>query len=299
MNDQYGRRANERGSSGRGDHEGGASGRGDYEYDQRGRRPMYEPTSEFQNESRRELGSGSDGRERDGRAGVGGSSTYGSEGGGGWDGSRLGNRTEENDDRERGGEWGRSGVAYSGERGRPSDRSFSGPVTWRGYGSGQGGYGYGGGSFGRSGPSRSSSYESGEGADYGRQSYGGRYGIGETGQRRGGSLGGSHQSTGRFAGKGPKGYTRSDERIKEQVSEKLEEHGDIDASEITVQVKNGEVTLEGTLSDRSMKRMAEDVAEDCPGVKEVQNRLRVEHGNGSEKSSSSQGSEKSRSRSNV
>jgi hypothetical protein len=81
---------------------------------------------------------------------------------------------------------------------------------------------------------------------------------------------------GRFSGKGPKGYTRSDDRINEQVSEKLEENGEVDASEITVQVHQGEVTLEGTVLDRSMKRMAEDVAEDCPGVKNVQNRLRVD-----------------------
>lgn len=84
---------------------------------------------------------------------------------------------------------------------------------------------------------------------------------------------------GRFTGRGPKGYTRSDERIREDVSDRLEQHGEIDATEIEVRVSNGEVTLEGTVEDRWMKRMAEDVVEDCPGVKQVNNRIRVQ-GNG-------------------
>jgi len=85
---------------------------------------------------------------------------------------------------------------------------------------------------------------------------------------------------GPHAGKGPKGYIRSDERIKEQVSERLEEHGEVDASEITVSVNEGEVTLEGTIADRSMKRMAEELVEDSPGVKQVHNRLRIDKDNG-------------------
>jgi hypothetical protein len=83
---------------------------------------------------------------------------------------------------------------------------------------------------------------------------------------------------GRFTGKGPKGYQRSDDRIKEDVSEALSRDGDLDASEIEVIVVSGEVTLEGTVPDRESKRLAEDLAEDLPGVKQVQNRLRVEDG---------------------
>ena len=127
----------------------------------------------------------------------------------------------------------------------------------------------------------------GEGADYSQQRYAGSYGLGRGGQRgeeQGESFG---SKLGRFFGKGPKGYQRSDERIKEELSDRLEEHGDIDASEITVMVTSGEVTLEGTVPDRWMKRMAEDVAEDSAGVKQVHNRLRVDQGNGSETSGSS------------
>ena len=81
---------------------------------------------------------------------------------------------------------------------------------------------------------------------------------------------------GRFTGRGPKGYVRSDERILENVNERLEEHGDLDASDISVAVSAGEVTLEGTVDDRKSKRLAEDLVHAVSGVRDVQNRLRVE-----------------------
>jgi hypothetical protein len=40
-------------------------------------------------------------------------------------------------------------------------------------------------------------------------------------------------------------------------------------------VREGEVTLSGTVSDRQMKRAAEDVAEAVFGVEHVQNNIRV------------------------
>jgi osmotically-inducible protein OsmY len=61
----------------------------------------------------------------------------------------------------------------------------------------------------------------------------------------------------------------------EDVNEMLTEAPDLDPSNITVEVHNGEVTLKGTVSDREDKRQAEDIAESCAGVKEVQNQLRV------------------------
>lgn len=78
----------------------------------------------------------------------------------------------------------------------------------------------------------------------------------------------------RFSNCGPKGYKRSDERIKEDVSDCLSD-GSIDASEITVNVQNGEVTLTGTVTDRRVKFQAESMVERCPGVKDVVNQLRV------------------------
>ena len=49
----------------------------------------------------------------------------------------------------------------------------------------------------------------------------------------------------------------------------------LDAAEIEVEVKDGEVTLSGTVDSREAKRHAEDVAEQATGVKDVHNRLRV------------------------
>jgi osmotically-inducible protein OsmY len=83
---------------------------------------------------------------------------------------------------------------------------------------------------------------------------------------------------GPFTGRGPKGYQRSDERIREDVSEDLALAGDIDASEIEVRVNNCIVTLEGEVQTREEKRFAEDIAEAAPGVRDVHNNLRLTPG---------------------
>ncbi|MBE1529493.1 hypothetical protein GGC65_003949 [Sphingopyxis sp. OAS728] len=79
-------------------------------------------------------------------------------------------------------------------------------------------------------------------------------------------------------GRGPKNYTRADERIREDVNDRLTEDIWVDASEIEVSVLNGEVTLAGTVEDRRSKRRAEDCAEDVVGVRHVQNNLRYTSG---------------------
>lgn len=79
-------------------------------------------------------------------------------------------------------------------------------------------------------------------------------------------------------GRGPKNYARSDERIREDVNDRLTEDVWIDASEIEVAVQDGEVTLTGTVEDRRAKRRAEDLADDVTGVKHVQNNLRYTSG---------------------
>jgi hypothetical protein len=58
------------------------------------------------------------------------------------------------------------------------------------------------------------------------------------------------------------------------------EHDQLDAGEIDVQVRNGEVTLTGTVPDKSMKRYAEDAAEQVMGVRDVMNQLRVDDRSG-------------------
>jgi osmotically-inducible protein OsmY len=76
-------------------------------------------------------------------------------------------------------------------------------------------------------------------------------------------------------GRGPKNYSRSDDRIREDVSDRLTDDPLIDASDIDVSVSNQEVTLSGTVSSRNERRLAEEVAEETSGVKYVQNNLRV------------------------
>jgi hypothetical protein len=106
--------------------------------------------------------------------------------------------------------------------------------------------------------------------EWGRTGYGG-YGAGSY-------LGGmgTYGERGRYVGRGPKGYKRSDERIREEVNERLTAHPDIDAYEIEVTVRDGEVTLTGSVDDRETKRKAEDVADNVSGVKEVHNQLRIQ-----------------------
>jgi hypothetical protein len=144
-------------------------------------------------------------------------------------------------------------------------------------GPGQGGFGFGGG--------RESSLGQGQGdytrRDYGmetaRDTWGGGYGPGSglSGQRVGPSF-----QRGQFAGRGPRGYQRSDDRIREDVNEWLTRHPEIDASDIDVTVESCEVTLTGVVEDRRDKRLAEDIAESVPGVNEVHNQLRPRKGIG-------------------
>lgn len=76
-------------------------------------------------------------------------------------------------------------------------------------------------------------------------------------------------------GRGPRGYRRSDERMLEDVSDALTWNGALDASEIEVEVEDGEVTLRGTVESRWAKRLTEDLAESVVGVRDVHNRLTI------------------------
>lgn len=76
-------------------------------------------------------------------------------------------------------------------------------------------------------------------------------------------------------GRGPKGYRRSDQRIAEDINDRLTDDPDIDATDVEVLVKDGEVTLSGAVQSRLAHRKAEDLAEDTRGVRYVQNNLRV------------------------
>jgi len=74
---------------------------------------------------------------------------------------------------------------------------------------------------------------------------------------------------------GPKGYQRSDERLREDISERLMEARYIDSSDVTVEVSGAKVVLEGTVPERRMKHAIEDLVDACPGVQDIENRIRV------------------------
>jgi len=76
-------------------------------------------------------------------------------------------------------------------------------------------------------------------------------------------------------GRGPSDYTRSDERIREDVNDTLTHDWRLDASSVRVLVKDGEVTLDGTVGSRQDKRRAEDLSDGVSGVRHVQNNLRL------------------------
>lgn len=80
---------------------------------------------------------------------------------------------------------------------------------------------------------------------------------------------------GKFRGRGPKNYRRSDERLREAVCDRLSDNEWLDASEVEVNVAAGEVILTGNVDSRYAKRLAENIAESVSGVSNVQNNLRV------------------------
>lgn len=89
----------------------------------------------------------------------------------------------------------------------------------------------------------------------------------------GSATGGSHR------GVGPRGYQRSDERIREDVQERFTDDPYLDPSDLEVEVRNGVVTLVGTVSDRQQKRRAEDLADAVSGVRDVENQLTIRRPN--------------------
>jgi osmotically-inducible protein OsmY len=149
------------------------------------------------------------------------------------------------------------------------------------YGSGHGGFSSGRSDYGR-GDSRNSDYGRG---DSGERSWWDRttdevsswFGDEDAERRRARD----RNLKGDYRGKGPRNYSRSDDRIKEDINDRLSDDPFVDASDIDVTVSSGEVTLTGTVDHRSTKRRAEDLAESVSGVKNVENRLRVSQTAGS------------------
>ena len=78
-----------------------------------------------------------------------------------------------------------------------------------------------------------------------------------------------------YRGVGPKNYTRSDQRITEDLCEGLTHDREVDPSDISVNVSGGVVTLGGTVRERWMKHRVEDMAAACYGVRRVENNIQI------------------------
>jgi len=80
----------------------------------------------------------------------------------------------------------------------------------------------------------------------------------------------------RYRGKGPRNYKRSRERILDDVAEALTREPELAAGEITVEVNDErDVVLGGEVGHKADKRLAEDLAADVVGVRDVHNHIRV------------------------
>jgi len=190
---------------------------------------------------------------------------------------------------------GNYGQGYQGGYGQgyygQGSQGGSGQGFQGGYGQGSYGQGFPGG-YGRG-------YQGGSGQGYQGSYYGSQQGRFNRGYGGGSSYYGSDWDQGDFdttpsaswsyteiwlipgpfTGRGPRNYQRSDDKIQDDINDRLTQHGQLDAGEINVQVNNGEVTLTGTVNSRRDKRMAEDVAESVSGVTDVHNQLRVQQQN--------------------
>lgn len=173
-------------------------------------------------------------------------------------------------------DWGHGADDYRmNDYGRSFDREGQGNQGGRGQGSyGQsqhemGNYGGGHGNFG----TQSGNY--GGMGSYG--SRGGNYDNQGYSQGNYGSQGtyGSQGDGGRSQFRAPKGYTRSDDRIREDICDRLGTLSGVDPSEVEVAVRDGEVTISGTVRERWQKHQIENTADAISGVKDVHNQLRV------------------------
>ena len=207
-----------------------------------------------------------------GQGGYGGPSGQGGQGsergfGGGSSGDWRGRGMRDDDD---GGSW-MSSHSPSGGRSSGAERGQGeGARRWFDESSDQERWEAGGGT-GYAGPSQLG-WQTDAGYGAGATGYGGA-GSGATGDW------GSRYGAGAASrNRGPKGWQRSDDRIHDDVCERLAHESGIDPSDVTVEVRGGDVTLTGTVPDRGMKYRIEDIVDGCSGVRDVENRLRVGRG---------------------
>ncbi len=78
--------------------------------------------------------------------------------------------------------------------------------------------------------------------------------------------------------RGPKDWQRSDERIHDDICVRLSRETALDAGDVTVSVREGQVILTGTVADLPTKHAIESLVERCQGVREIDNHIKVMRG---------------------
>lgn len=173
---------------------------------------------------------------------------------------------------------------YSGGYGSQSGNHGSQGYGNQGYGS----QGYGNQGYGGQGHSSSERREQFERDNYRNDYSGGMQSAGR------GLMGGSDENysgptsgqygfqggyadsgrSGSMRGSAPKNYKKSDDRVRDDVSERLVNEG-YDCSDMEVNCQNGIVTLTGEVCNRDVKHGMERSASNVHGVQDVQNQMRV------------------------
>jgi osmotically-inducible protein OsmY len=67
----------------------------------------------------------------------------------------------------------------------------------------------------------------------------------------------------------------SDERLRQDISKRLMEAQHLDSSAVRVSVQGAKVIIEGAVADRRVKHAIEDLVDACPGVQDIDNRVKV------------------------
>jgi BON domain len=76
-------------------------------------------------------------------------------------------------------------------------------------------------------------------------------------------------------GRGPKNYRHMDESILDEIYLKLLSESGVDSSDVTVEVHHGVAFLTGSVAERGMRYAIEDLAAGVHGVREVENRIKI------------------------
>jgi hypothetical protein len=182
------------------------------------------------------------------------------------------------------------GRGYSGGRGRYGGRSYGGHGSTGDYGYGaRGEYGqsqFGGGAEEQSAAARDGRAQTPE--EYWRRYFGPAVYEGRTSgdlADRFVPAGGDPRQQPAHRMRGPSRHPlaprqihRTDAELYEDVCEALMRRVDLDTSDVSVTVSAGTVSLEGTVPERSMRYLIEDVAAGHPAVRDVDNRIAVRQG---------------------